>query len=233
MPAKPKPVDWEAVWPHYAAGIRALADIGLEFGVSPAGILKHANRAKWTRDLKARVQAKADAKVNEATVNAEVNKKQRALTATVRIEAEAEVQARIRLAHRKDIARGRELVRSLLIEAEEIIAVKDEIEAAIEEETAPRQAVLRKAVGLPQRAKVVLDLSAALRTFIAMEREAYGIEGVAPPETGAGIVSSAIAEISRRLAGIAARNRENEDPEGVESAADRGAPVRLAMLGTA
>ena len=44
--AKRPPVDWEAVEREYRVGIRSLADIGNEFGVSAPGILKKAKKEK-------------------------------------------------------------------------------------------------------------------------------------------------------------------------------------------
>lgn len=44
-----KEIDWEAVEMQYRAGIRSLKEIGKEFGVSDAGIIKRARRDEWTR----------------------------------------------------------------------------------------------------------------------------------------------------------------------------------------
>ena len=68
-------IDWEAVEREYRAGVRSLADIGTEFGVSAPGILKRAKKDGWVRDLSAKIKAKADAKVNESLVNDSVNAK--------------------------------------------------------------------------------------------------------------------------------------------------------------
>jgi hypothetical protein len=46
-----KVIDWEAVEIQYQAGVRSLKDIGVEFGVSDAGIIKRAKNEGWTRGL--------------------------------------------------------------------------------------------------------------------------------------------------------------------------------------
>lgn len=52
-PAKKRSrVDWDAIEPHYRAGIRALKDIGREFDVSDAAIIKHARLHDWARSPK-------------------------------------------------------------------------------------------------------------------------------------------------------------------------------------
>lgn len=189
--AKPR-VDWDAIEPHYRAGIRALKDIGSEFGVSDAGIIKHAREAGWTRNLKAKIQAKADAKVSAAMVSAEVSEA-KALTEATRIEVESEVQARIRLAHRADIGRARSMVMTLLGELEQQTGRADLFEeladlvlegddggadpAAAKERQRKRMEAFQKAMSLGSRTVTVQKLTEALKSLVGLEREAFGITG--------------------------------------------------------
>ena len=195
-----KVVDWDALEPHYRAGIRALKDIGEEFGVSDAAIIKRARTHGWSRNLKAKIQAAADAKVSAATVSAEVSEK-KALTERARVEVEAEVQSRIRLAHRKDITRMRALVLRLLSECEAesadpgLFAQIGELLRSPDEKGADRlNEAYQKAISLPTRIKGVKDLADTLRVLVALEREAYGIGGPEdppPPSQGHGIEETA------------------------------------------
>lgn len=180
---KPKraSIDWEAIEIHYRAGIRSLKDIGTEFGVSDAGIIKRAKRDGWERDLKAKIQAKAAAKVSAALVSAEVSP-QTKLTEAVRIEVESEVQARIELGHRRDIARSRTLAMKLLDELELDTDTLDGLKKLGELMFAPNEngvdklnELYQKVISLPSRTKVMKDLSDTLKTLVALEREAYGI----------------------------------------------------------
>jgi len=52
MAAVAKNIDWEAVEIQYRAGVRSLKDIGAEFGVSDAGIIKKARKEEWVRGIK-------------------------------------------------------------------------------------------------------------------------------------------------------------------------------------
>jgi metal-dependent amidase/aminoacylase/carboxypeptidase family protein len=112
-----KRVDWDALEPHYRAGIRSLKDLGQEFGCSDAAIVKHAKEKSWTRNLAAKIKAKADAKVSAAAVSAEVSATKAANEQQV-IDANAELQYRVRMQARQDVERLEALVRKLLAELE-------------------------------------------------------------------------------------------------------------------
>lgn len=175
-----KAVDWDAVEPHYRAGIRALKDIGAEFGCSDAAIIKRAKTLGWTRNLKAKVQARADAKVSEALVSAEVSER-KALTEAARVEVEAEVQARIRLGHRSDIDVARKLVMKLFGRVEALADQTEELERLGEimrgDDADDQMArAYRAAISLPSQIKGAKDLVEALRVVVDMERKAFGIE---------------------------------------------------------
>lgn len=189
MAEKPKRqrVDWDAIEPHYRAGIRALKDIGREFEVSDAAIIKHARGHGWARNLTAKIQAAADAKVSAALVSAEVSDA-KAQTEAGRIEVESEIQARIRIAHRSDITRMRVLVIRLLAECEaesadpSLFADLGEMMRKPDEKGVDKlNEVYMKTISLPQRIKGVKELADALKVLIGLEREAYGIRPVEDP----------------------------------------------------
>jgi hypothetical protein len=188
-------VDWEAVEMQYRAGIRSLKDIGREFGVSDAGIIKRAKRDSWERDLKAKIQAKADAKVSAALVSAEVSAEAK-LTEALVIETESTVQARIRLGHRKDIGRYRALALQLVGELEhqtdsgelyaqlfelltDLEADSEDSSAAAKERQRKRREAFERAMSLGGRTKTMKDLADTLKTLVGLEREAFGLETAA------------------------------------------------------
>lgn len=117
-------VDWDAIEPHYRAGIRSLRDLGKEFGVSDAAIVKHARVNGWTRNLRGKIEAKTREKVSAAMVRAEVSAETR-LTETVRVEVESEVRARIEIAQSEDI---KELRDSSMLMARETASTSEQIE---------------------------------------------------------------------------------------------------------
>jgi hypothetical protein len=178
-----KIVDWEALATHYRAGIRSLKDIGKEFGVSDAAIVKRAKRDGWSRDLKAKIRAKAEAKVSAATVSAEVSA-ERAVTEELRIEVESEVQSRVRLAHRRDIGRNRTLSMAMLAELEQItgnVELFQQLGSIIQQggEGGPDGKALDafyKTVSLNGRIDSVKKLAETIRVLVGLERQAFGID---------------------------------------------------------
>lgn len=182
MIAKRPKVDWDALEPHYRAGIRSLKDIGAEFEVSDAAIIKHAKKQQWTRNLQAKIRARADAKVSAAMVSAEVSAPTK-ITEQITVEVEARVQTRIRLAHRVDITRMRALVLRLLTECEAeaadpaVFSGLGELLRNADAATDKLNEAYFKAISLPQRIKGVKELAETLRVLVSLEREAYGIDG--------------------------------------------------------
>ena len=73
MAARSTPIDWEKIEIDYRAGIKPLRQIAEEHGITHGAVNKRAKRDEWTRDLSAKIQSKADAKVSKAAVSAEVS----------------------------------------------------------------------------------------------------------------------------------------------------------------
>ncbi len=189
-----EPPNYESVHADYSAGIRTLRDMSQQIGCSPAALLAHARKHKWTRDLRARINARAEEKVNKAVLNAQVEAEQktaRAATEQAVIEAGAEALVRVRMAHRRDIAHARGIVQALM---QEMAAVTHEPEMLAQVhlllelggEVPPTllNKVAAVVMDLPGRAKTADVLLGALRTAITLEREAWGLhqqQGDGPP----------------------------------------------------
>ena len=179
-----KVIDWESVEIQYRAGIRSLKDIGREFDVSDAAIVKRAKRDGWTRDLKAKIHAKAESKVSESLVSAEVSAQTRVREREV-IEANANAVASVRLAHRRDIQRARSITMSLLGELEgqtgaETVELLQQLGVLMRSDDDKGQDKLNdlyhKIISLPGRARTMKDLGESLRVLVALERQAFGLD---------------------------------------------------------
>ena len=109
--------DWERIELDYRAGIKTLRQIADEHGISHVAVAKRAKRDGWTRDLAGKIQAKADELVNKSLVTSAVTAQTKIAEKSV-IDANAQAVADIRLAHRSDIRRARNLTNSLLAELE-------------------------------------------------------------------------------------------------------------------
>ncbi len=181
---KRKQIDWEALEIQYRAGIRSLKDIGAEFGVSDAAIIKRAKRDNWSRDLMAKIQARADAKVSASLVRAEVSAQTKVREQEV-VEANAQAIADIRLAHRRDIRRARTLTNALLSELEQqtdpdtLVMLKELGELMRSEDDNGqdrRNDLYQKVISLSERSKTLKTLADSLRVMVDMERTAFGMD---------------------------------------------------------
>jgi hypothetical protein len=181
-PTEKVAVDWEAVERGYRAGILSLRELAQIHGCSHVAVSKRAKAKGWTRDLNAKIKAKADDLVNKATVTASVNAGA-AASELVTIQASATAIATVRLAHRNDIRRGRSLVLALLSEVEaetgegEALHQLGEMMRNPDAQGSDRlNDLYRKIISLPSRIDSAKKLSEALKNLIGLEREAWGLE---------------------------------------------------------
>lgn len=140
-----------------------------------AGITKRAKKEEWPRDLSAKVKAKADALVRKEQVRSEVRSGATQTEKQV-VEIEAQVQARIRISHRKDISRNRDLLRKLVDELEhqtdnmDLLRQLGEIMYAPDEKGRDKlDEVYQAVISLPERTKT-------MKALIGLEREAFGLD---------------------------------------------------------
>ena len=177
-------IDWLAIEVDYRAGIKPLRQMGIEHGVSHVAISKRAAKESWSRDLMAKIKARADDRVTNAAVTKLDNAK-RAVTEKQVIEANADLQCRIRMAHRQDISRSRALFSMLLAELElltdsrglfaqlgVLMATSGDDEARADK----LGQLFGKVISLPGRVDAAKRLVETLEKLVRMEREAFGID---------------------------------------------------------
>lgn len=200
--AERKIVDWERIEADYRAGVLSLREIASAHNSNAATILKRAKRDGWTRDLSAKIHSKADALVNTAAVNAEVNAR-RSVSEREIVEANAERIAQVRGEHRADITRARSLSMSLLAELEaqtaDVPALAELGELLRSEDdrgTDRLNDLYRAVISLPERTKTMKALSESLKNLVGMEREAYGIESGSGDLGGKGQVTVVVKRFS-------------------------------------
>lgn len=180
--------DWERIESDYRAGILSTREIASACGVSHTAINKRAKKDGWVRDLKAKIQAKADELVSRRAVSTEVSS-QRAATERQIIEANAERIAQVRGEHRGDIQRVRTLALNLLGELEgqsaslEDLATLGELLRNPDEDGNDRRNDLYlKIISTPSRIDSAKKVAETLKHAITMEREAYGLDDKKPEQ---------------------------------------------------
>jgi len=174
--------DWERIEAEYRAGVLSTREIASANGVSHTAINKRAKKDGWVRDLKAKIQAKAEELVSRREVSTEVSS-QRAATERQIIEANAERIAQVRGEHRGDIQRVRSLALNLLGELEGQSASLEDLAALGELLRDPdengqdrRNDLYLKIISTPSRIDSAKKVAETLKHAITMEREAYGLD---------------------------------------------------------
>lgn len=175
--------DWEAIESAYRAGLMSLREIASQHGISEGAIRKRAKRDDWSRDLAAKVKERADDLVRKAEVRKQV-RTETALSERVLIEATAEVVAAVRMEHRGDIRRAREITNALFDELGAECADVDSLRKLGEFMLSPDEngrdklnEIYHSIISMPERVKAVKALSDALKNLIGLERQAYDIDG--------------------------------------------------------
>lgn len=206
-------IDWPAVERDYCAGVMSLREMASLHGVAHSAIDKRAKRDGWTRDLKARIQAKAQDMVNKQLVNRTVN----AFTEVQIVESNATVIAGIQITQRKDIGRSRTLAMRLLEELESQTAQVPELAMLGELMRSPDERgmdklndLYQKIISLPGRTKTMKDLGDTLKTLIGLEREAYNI-GTSPAEELGNGVASFLAGLKRSALPVVTQVEADDD----------------------
>lgn len=181
QPKKAAP-DWERIEAYYRAGLLSVREIAAAHQISHTYINTRAKKFGWVRDLSKRIQDKAEALVSTATVSSGVST-ETALSDKAIVEANAEVIAGIRLAHRKDISRSRSLAMALLGELEaqtgniELFEQLGEMLRNPDDKGIDRlNDLYQKVISTPGRIDGMKKLAETLKNLIGLEREAYGLK---------------------------------------------------------
>lgn len=125
-PGRPVSVDWEAMEPHWRAGILSVTELAKRFKCSRQAITKHWAKAGVERDLTSQIQGQAAAIVQRAEASGgqivpqlpAVRAPDAIPTATETVAFNAVMQAGVILRQRRDINRAQALCGELLTELE-------------------------------------------------------------------------------------------------------------------
>lgn len=181
--------DWEAIESAYRAGVMSLREIASQHDISEGAIRKRAKRDDWSRDLNAKIKARSDDMVRKQEVRRQV-RSETVLSERVLIEATAEVITNVRMEHRGNIRRARELANVLFdelsAECADVAALEKLGELMIEPDDNGRDKLnelYHAVISLPERVKSAKALSETLKNLIGLERQAYGLDDMQPNKT--------------------------------------------------
>lgn len=187
-------IDWEAIEADWRAGVKTKQQMSIEHGVSRAAMDKRFKKLGIERDLREKIQAKAEALVTQHEVAEGVTSATSATEAAI-IEVNATVLAGVRIAHRKDILRFRKLCLSMLEELEaetKNLELFEELGDLLRSEDKNgqdrRNDLYAKVISSAGRIDSLKKLSETLKHLVGLEREAYGISvDDKPDDSGKGL----------------------------------------------
>ncbi|MEC3991239.1 hypothetical protein [Proteus mirabilis] len=181
--------DWEAIESAYRAGMMSIREIASQYEITHQAISKRAKKEGWERDLKAKVKARAENLVAKREV-ASLVATEKAISERQLIEANAEVIANVRMEHRGDIRRARELTNNLFdelsAECADVPALRKLGELMFSPDDNGRDKlneIYHSIISLPERVKSAKALSETLKNLVGLERQAYGLDDVQPNKT--------------------------------------------------
>jgi hypothetical protein len=182
-----KPTDWELVEKHFRAGILSNVQIAAECGVSEGAIRKRAKRDGWTKDLKAKIKARAEELVRKETVRT-VRTSLTPASEKQTVEVNAQAAAVVLIAQKGSIRRGHELFKKLMEELEmtsnnrELFEQLGELLDKSSEDDGGQvrqdklKAIFMKVISLTGRIDSAKKMIETFEKIVRMERLSYGID---------------------------------------------------------
>lgn len=190
MTEKRQKIDYDRIERGWRAGILSPRQLAAAYEeetgqkVSHAAIIKHFTKLGIPRNLAEKIKAKSDAMVTQAMVTEQVT------PVTIKrdqeiIEDAATQLTYVRLNQRKDIQRSRKIAMSLFDELEMMVGLENVklLEMLGELMWSPDDKgndkvndLYMKIISMPGRVKSMKDLSDTLKTLIALERQAFGLD---------------------------------------------------------
>jgi hypothetical protein len=190
MTVEKKVVDWELIERHYRAGVMTNVQIATECGVTEGAIRKHAKKHEWTKDLKAKIKARAEDLVRRAEVRAVGTSKTELTPESEKqtVEVNAQATAMVLIVQKGSIKRMHSVFKSLMDELElttdnrELFAQLGELMDETGENASGKvvqdklNEIYRKVTGMTGRVDSAKKLAEILEKVVKMEREAFGID---------------------------------------------------------
>lgn len=184
--------DWEAIESAYRAGVLSLREIAAQHSITEGAIRKRAKRDDWSRDISAKIKERADDLVRKAEVRKQV-RTENVLSERVLIESSAELIAHVRMEHRGDIRRARDIANALFdelaAECADVSTLQKLGDLMLEPDENGKDKlneVYRAIISMPERVKSMKALSETLKNLIGLEREAYSIKEDEPASINKG-----------------------------------------------
>jgi hypothetical protein len=110
--------DWERIEADYRAGILSLREIAAPHGITEGGIRRRAKSKGWSRDLAAKIKARAEDLVRKEAVRAECTQPEYGVPEHEIVEVNAQIVASVDRRHKETSSRAQKLISELIAELE-------------------------------------------------------------------------------------------------------------------
>ena len=215
--AERKQVDWESVERDYSAGLLSLREIGDKHNVAHQVIARKAKKEEWARDLREKIAKAVDKKIGDKQVGDSLGDSKKASEKEI-IEVNAQAIVNIKLAHRGDIRKSKNIVNALFDELElttDNRELFEQLGELLRQESESGQDKLndiyKKCISMSQRIDGVKKLTDALKTMIGLEREAYDI--TAAPTATDNAMSSFVKSLQGSSVQVVAQCNDDDDDD--------------------
>lgn len=215
--AERKQVDWEGVERDYSAGLLSLRELADKHGTKESSIRYKANQKDWTRDLSKKIEQKTNEKLRKTELRTEL-RSEKAISEKEIIEVNAQAIVNIKLAHRGDIRKSKNIVNALFDELElttDNRELFEQLGELLRQESESGQDKLndiyKKCISMSQRIDGVKKLTDALKTMIGLEREAYDI--TAAPTATDNAMSSFVKSLQGSSVQVVAQCNDDDDDD--------------------
>jgi hypothetical protein len=197
MSREKKAALWAEIEKEYRLGQLSAREISRKFGISNSYLCRRILKEGWEQDKAPEVTKRVAKKLLAITHQGREGTGDRGQKGDrgqsepqeADIDAAADEQVSIHLAHRKMVAGFRSYAQTLLAEAQATTAALDEIRDTIDEETAgdrtaTRRTMMKRAISLPSRAAVLSSLSSSGRNIQYIERLSHNLAPALPHDEG-------------------------------------------------
>ena len=215
--AERKQVDWEGVERDYSAGLLSLRELADKYGTKESTIRSRAKTQDWVRDLSKKINQKVE-DISRKELSRSTSRTEKIISEKEIIEVNAQAIVNIKLAHRGDIRKSKNIVNALFDELElttDNRELFEQLGELLRQESESGQDKLndiyKKCISMPQRIDGVKKLTDALKTMIGLEREAYDIQSTPTPIDNA--VSSLLKAVQGSYISVATSNVDFDDEE--------------------
>ena len=178
--AKTSLVNWLQIERQYKSGVLSIREIAREHNVPESNVRLKAKENGWRRDLTKEVQQRTRAKLIESLAQPDSTdaalKNLKDSTDEEILEQAAKTQVTVVREHQRTLGQGHKLTLRMLDELDATTSLRGELsDLIVAKVDVKNQKAIMRAVSLGGRAAVMRDLAQAARTWVTLERQAFGI----------------------------------------------------------